>query len=92
MSDRSRHEAVEHAARALLVAIAAEGRYRERGREFLAAAAGIDRGSIIHAAAVRIIAACPRASLAEAEAVLWTDMRCIFGWRDVAELEPWGRE
>jgi hypothetical protein len=41
-------------------------------------------------AATRIVMACPRASIAEAEAVLWADMRRVFGWHDVHELEPWG--
>ena len=82
---------IERAANALLAVVAAEGRFVEHGREFLTAAAGLDRGAVVRAAAERLAAALSGATIAEAEAAVWSDLTRLFGWRNVAELQVEGR-
>jgi len=84
-----RHD-IENAANALLAVVAAEGRFVEHGREFLAAAAGLDRGAVVRAAAERLAAALSGATIAEAEHAVWHDLARLFGWRNVAQLRVEG--
>jgi hypothetical protein len=62
----------------------------QTGREFLASADGLDRGAIIRRVAERFVQVFPNATLDEAEQAIWKDAQRLFGWHDLAGLEPGG--
>jgi hypothetical protein len=81
---------IERAAGLLWAVISAEGRFIEAGREFLASADGLDRAAVVRCAAERLAQTLPNATVEQAERAVWKDMRRLFGWCDLAGLEPGG--
>jgi hypothetical protein len=82
---------VSDAPQLLLQTVVAEAKFRRAGREFLAAARGIDQRRIVRSAAGLIAERCPSAPIDRALDVAWKDAERLFGWVDVDELEPQGR-
>jgi hypothetical protein len=71
--------------------------YHYAGHEFLAAMRGVDRSAVAHRTAeclIDQIIAEDRmirpATVEAAEHAVWRDLHRMFGWRNVAELEPRG--
>jgi hypothetical protein len=86
-----RDSRVNEAAQLLLQAVVAEGKFRRAGREFLNVAKDIDQRRIIRRAADLLNERYPSAPADRALEVAWRDARRLFGWVDVADLEPRGQ-
>jgi hypothetical protein len=81
------------AAQLLFDAIVAEAKFHAAGHDFLDAAAGIDRGVLVHHAALRLrdkIRNKDKFKLDEAKAAVWRSLEHVFGWTDVSSIEPRG--
>ena len=87
----ARHERLDRAADLFLKTVGTEGYFVLAGQEFLDAAIGLDREAIIERAAAKLAERLSRAPIEEARRAVWNDARRIFGWQDLATLEPRGR-
>jgi hypothetical protein len=82
---------IDQAARALLALAVADAPSIGRRRYVLTAAHALDHTAVVRAAAARLCCLIPIATIADAERALWYDARRLLDWRDLRELEPWGR-
>jgi hypothetical protein len=90
--DQELTEDIDVAAQPLLDAICAEAIYRSAGRDFLDAAAGIDRGALARRTAELLRERMrTKPPLLMAERAIWRDLESIFGWTHVVELRSEGR-
>jgi hypothetical protein len=72
---------LDTAARLLFEVIVTEGQFRLAGRAFLTVSTGLDRPSIVRAAALRLRAGMTnRAPQSVVEAVIWDDLHRLFRW------------
>ena len=86
----TREQRLDHASHLLFRCIAAAGELQHYGAEFYAIAATLDRSSVVEHAAARLHGRCG-GTLAQAERAIWCDAERLFGWRDLARLDPRGR-
>jgi hypothetical protein len=90
-SPKKADQRLDRATTALFRLIVSEADFRDAGRAFLASARSLDRGELVAHAAERLVARLPNASPTEARRAVWCDVRRLFGWCDLADLETRGR-